>query len=257
MNMNLQAHSGLMLATGEEGGPPVAISNSWNDYMGGIHGTFAVIEALSERRKTGQGANLDMSQFECSVSTMGGLVTACSVNQKSVARQGNRCSHHAPQGLYRCTGEDEWCAIVVEDDAQWHALKGLIGAPELEAASLDEVQGRAEATNQLNALIEAWSVNHDSHALEAKLQAAGIAAQRMNRIADVMKLEEAERVFPVLEDANDIPRRVSGLPIRWEGLEPQLRPAPRVGQDTEDVLRDWLGLSPAAIEDLDRQGCLR
>jgi benzylsuccinate CoA-transferase BbsF subunit len=257
MNMNLQAHSGLMLATGEEGGPPVAISNSWNDYMGGIHGTFAVIEALSERRKTGLGANLDISQFECSVSTLGGLLTACSVNQKSVPRQGNRCSHHAPQGLYRCAGEDEWCAIVIETDDQWQALKELIGAPEMEASSLNKVQGRTEAADQLNTLIEAWSVNHDSRVLEEKLRAAGIAAQRMNRIADVMQLEEAGRVFPVLQDAKDIPRRVSGLPIRWEGLAPQLRPAPRVGQDTQDVLRDWLGLSPAAIEDLDRQGCLR
>lgn len=257
MNMNLQAHSGLMLATGEEGGPPVAISNSWNDYMGGIHGTFAVIEALSERRKTGLGANLDMSQFECSVSTMGGLVTACSVNQKPVPRQGNRCSHHAPQGLYPCAGEDEWCAIVVENDAQWQAMKALIGDPALDNKAFDEIQGRAEASAELDRVIEAWTVKHDSHALQARLQAAGIAAQRMNRIADVMQLDEAARVFPVLEDPNDIPRRVSGLPVRWEGLKSQLRPAPRVGQDTEDVLRDWLGLGPAEIEDLDRQGCLR
>ena len=257
MNMNLQAHSGLMLATGEEGGPPVAISNSWNDYVGGIHGAFAVIEALAERRRTGQGANLDISQFECSVATLGGLLTACSVNQKPVARPANRCSHHAPQGLYRCAGEDEWCAIVVETDGQWKALKSLVNRPELEPELLNEAQARSAAADQLDAVIEAWTHTQDSHVLEQRLRAAGIAAQRMNRIAEVMSLPEAGRVFPTMVDPDDVPRRVTGLPIRWSSLAPQLRPAPRVGQDTEAVLSDWLGLSPAAIENLNREGSLR
>ncbi|MEA1015751.1 CoA transferase [Sphingosinicella sp. LY1275] len=257
MNMNLQAHSGLMLATGEEGGPPVAISNSWNDYVGGIHGAFAVIEVLSERRKTGQGANLDVSQFECSVSTLGGLLAACSVNQRQEARPGNRCSYHAPQGLYRCAGEDEWCAIVVENDSQWRSLRALIGHSDMSDPTLDEVQGRQDAAAGLDVIIEAWTSTQDSHELERLLRGAGVCAQRMNRIADVMCLPEAERVFPVLDDPGDIPRRVCGLPIRWESLRSEMRPAPRVGQHTKSVLSDWLGLSPDQIEDLDRDGALR
>lgn len=257
MNMNLQAHSGLMLATGEEGGAPVAISNSWNDYIGGIHGVFAVIEALAERRKTGHGADLDISQFECSVSTLGGVLTACSVNRRAPKRPGNRCSHHVPQGLYRCAGDDEWCAIVVETDAQWRALTGLIGSPALASEELDHHQGRRSAAGRIDALIEDWTARQDSHALQALLNEAGIPAQRMNRIADVMALPEADRVFPVLHDPDDIPRRVSGLPIQWPDLRSELRPAPKIGEDTADVLGEWLGLTAERVAELDLQGALR
>ena len=49
MNMNLQGYSGLMTVTGAEGDPPTAISNSWNDYIGGLHACFAIVQALDER----------------------------------------------------------------------------------------------------------------------------------------------------------------------------------------------------------------
>src|SRR5689334_18899005 len=58
MNLNLQAYSGLMLATGREGEPPTTISNSWNDYIGGLHACFAVLDALAARVRTGQGCHL-------------------------------------------------------------------------------------------------------------------------------------------------------------------------------------------------------
>src|ERR687885_2039107 len=57
MNLNLQAYSGLMMTTGREGEPPTTISNSWNDYIGGLHACFAVLDALAARTRTrtGQG----------------------------------------------------------------------------------------------------------------------------------------------------------------------------------------------------------
>src|SRR5688500_3514586 len=51
MNMNLQGYSGLMLITGNEGDPPTSVSNSWNDFIGGLHAAFAVVQALAERRR--------------------------------------------------------------------------------------------------------------------------------------------------------------------------------------------------------------
>src|SRR5215468_10586861 len=65
MNSNLQAYSGLMMVTETESQPPVAISNSWMDYVGGLHGCFSVLQALMERRKSGRGRYIDLAQFEC------------------------------------------------------------------------------------------------------------------------------------------------------------------------------------------------
>src|SRR5437867_5632501 len=74
MNMNLQGYSGLMMVTGDEGDPPTSVSNSWNDFIGGLHASFAILQALVERKRDGRGANLDLSQAECSISTLGPLV---------------------------------------------------------------------------------------------------------------------------------------------------------------------------------------
>ena len=54
MNMNLQGYSGLMMVTGAEGDPPTAISNSWNDYIGGLHACFAILQALDTTRNQRQ-----------------------------------------------------------------------------------------------------------------------------------------------------------------------------------------------------------
>src|SRR5205823_7567886 len=67
MNLNLQAYSGLMMATGAEDDPPTTVTASLNDFLGAVHGAVAVLNALLERTATGLGANLDLSQFECSV----------------------------------------------------------------------------------------------------------------------------------------------------------------------------------------------
>ena len=127
MNVTLQACSGLMLATGAESDPPIGISNSWNDYIGGLHAAVAIVGALSKRRTTGEGCHLDVSQFEASVAMIGSLLFASAVTRKPPARLGSRSSTAAPQGCYRCAGEDQWCAISVQSDEQWQKLRALLG----------------------------------------------------------------------------------------------------------------------------------
>src|SRR6185312_2030810 len=65
MNSNLQAYAGMMMITEQEGNAPVAVSNSWMDYVGGLHGAYSVLQALIKRKRDGTGRNIDMAQFEC------------------------------------------------------------------------------------------------------------------------------------------------------------------------------------------------
>ena len=129
MNFNLQGYSGLMMLTGSESDPPIGISNSWNDYVGGLHACFAIVQALEKRSKTGVGSRLDVSQFECSVATLGAMLLYSAVNKKSPPRLGNRSRRFAPQGVYRCAGDDQWCAISIQNDEQWRALLAVMGNP--------------------------------------------------------------------------------------------------------------------------------
>ena len=133
------------MVTGAPGDLPTSISNSWNDYIGGLHASFGVVEALAERERTGTGKHLDFAQLECSVATIAPLVLASAYHGEAPPRLGDRSTTVAPQGCYRCAGEDDWCTISVQTDEQWQALVQALGSPDWASAQrFDDVQGRLE-----------------------------------------------------------------------------------------------------------------
>ena len=156
MNVTLQACSGLMLATGAEGDPPIGISNSWNDYIGGLHAAVAIVAALSNRKQSGTGCYIDVSQFECSVAMIGGLLFASAVTARPPARTGSRSGAAAPQGCYRCADDDQWCAISVRNDDQWRALVSALGdrAQRLREPRYATLAGRLEHHDEIDAVLE-------------------------------------------------------------------------------------------------------
>jgi len=258
MNMNLQAYTGLMMATGSENDPPIAISNSWNDYIGGLHACFGIFEALSERAKTGVGANLDLAQFECSVATFGALLVQSAVNRTVPPRMGNRSLQYAPQGVYRCAGDDQWCAISVQSDDQWRALISAMGQPAWAAdPRYDTHLGRSRNHDELDASIESWTRQFEPAEVERRLKVAGVPAERMRRIREVVKGPDASQAFVPLEDPKGGSMLATGVPFRFS-LSPVLppAPAPALGEHIGDVLKGWLNLSDAEIERVDKEGAL-
>lgn len=258
MNLNLQAYSGLMMTTGAEDDPPTTIAASWNDYIGALHGCAAVLGALTDRATSGVGANLDLSQFECSVASLGALLLAGSVNKVVPRRLGNRSAEVAPQGCYRCAGQDAWCAISVQNDAQWQALVAVLGeVPELGQARFDSLEGRQAGQDEIDALIESWTSRQPNTEVEARLKAAGVSAERMRRTQEVLDDPGSARLFQTMEDPPGGPAPVSKLPAtfsRSSVADPA--PSPQMGQHTAAVLRDWLGLSADDVLAMETEGVL-
>jgi benzylsuccinate CoA-transferase BbsF subunit len=240
MNVTLQAFSGMMLATGESGDPPIGISNSWNDYIGGLHTAVAIIGALAKRRASGVGCHLDVSQFECSVAMIGSLLLASTVTGNAPLRTGSRSATSAPQGCYRCAGRDQWCTISVQTDAQWYALLHALGedAGNLRDLRYATLAGRLQHHDAIDAVLEAWTSERTPADVEARLQAAGVWADAMRRGNDIAQTAEWQRILKPLGDGE----QSVGLPFGFRGVAPApLTPAPRVGADSDGVLRDWLG----------------
>jgi len=256
MNSNLQAYSGLMMATETDENPPVAISNSWMDYVGGLHGCFAILQALAKRGADGPGCHIDLSQFECGVATLGASLLAGIVNGVAPPRTGNRSCQAAPQGCYRCAGTDQWCVISVETDAQWHAFRAALGQPEWATdARFATLTGRILHHDEIDRHIEAWTRSRTPLDIESTLRRAGVSAEHMRRMDEIMD-QTGEGVFQL------VPRKsgatlMTGLPFAFVPREQQsFGPTPRLGEQTDDALKDWLGLASDEIAGLRHIGAL-
>ncbi len=262
MNMNLQGYAGLMQVTGAEGDPPTAISNSWNDYIGGLHTCYAVIGALTERESTGKGIHLDMGQFECSVSMIAPLVLFSAVNGRNPERMGNRSDRFSPQGVYRCAGQDEWCAVSVHDDAQWRALAETVekGNPDsglIDDARFATVSGRKDHHDEIDEHIEAWTSGLESVEVEERLNRADVPAARMRRVQDLVEDGAPPRAYKTLAEPRVGSMLTTALPVEFSDSSlPPASPAPFLGQHTQEVLQEWLELPENELTELAGAGAL-
>jgi crotonobetainyl-CoA:carnitine CoA-transferase CaiB-like acyl-CoA transferase len=252
MNMNLQGYSGLMMVTGAEGDPPTAISNSWNDYVGGLHACFAILQAIDKRIGSGAGTLIDLSQFECSVAMIGSLLLRSAVDGRIPPRLGNRSERFAPQGVYRCAGTDRWCALSVETDEQWKSLARIIGRESwIDEPRFTRAPGRFRHHDEIDRAITAWTVKQADKDIEQQLKSLGIPAERVRRIDAVVDAPDASRVFDAMSERRVGSMRTTRLPFSLSSVElPPPRNAPSLGEHSAEVLREWLHCSDEEIEEL-------
>jgi benzylsuccinate CoA-transferase BbsF subunit len=256
MNMNLQGYSGLMMVTGAEGDPPTAISNSWNDYIGGLHACFAILQALDRRSASGAGSLIDLSQFECSAAMIGSSILSSAVNGVLPPRRGNRSEEFAPQGVYRCAGTDEWCALSVQTEDQWKALAEVIGLAG--SNEFGTVAGRKARHDEIGQAISAWTARRSSKEVEQLLKSLGVAAERVRRIDQVVESSDAVAIFASMPERRVGSMRTTRLPFSLANVDlPPPRSAPSLGQHSAEVLREWLNLSRPEIDALTQSEALR
>lgn len=254
MNMNLQGYSGLMMVSGAEGDPPTAISNSWNDYIGGLHACFAILQAIDVRRENAKGSRIDLSQFECSAAMIGSLLISAAVDGKVAPRLGNRSDRFAPQGVYPCAGTDNWCAVCIETEDQWSALTKLIGQKQWSTEPrFASPAGRGQHHDEIDEAITSWSKKHSSKEVEEQLNAVGIYAERVRRINEVIDGPDGARIFSPMSEPRVGSMLTTRLPFTLSFVDlPVPQSAPSLGEHSVNVLREWLNSSSAEIDGLQR-----
>lgn len=255
----LQALSGYTLQMRHPGGAPAGWGYSYADMTGGYSGALAVLAALWHRRRTGQGQFVDLSQFEAVSSLVGpGLLDLLNRDTAS-APVGNRSQEApaAPHGVYRCRGEDRWCAIAVFSDEEWHSLCRVMGDPTWAAqprfAGLAE---RLQHREDLDRHLETWTRRLAPEDVAARLQAAGVAASLVANGADLDRDPQLRargywaRLSTKQEDGRtDVV--LDGPPFKLSRTPGYVAaPGPLLGEQTDDVLRRVLGLSAQQVTDL-------
>ncbi len=253
----MEQASGIAFVTGYSDGPPMAPGLC--DPLAGVHGAFAVLAALEERRKTGRGQHVEVPMIDLAVNVSVEQILEFEAYGELMTRSGNRCPQAAPQGVYACAGADEWLALSVTTEEQWTALCEAIGArswavdPEL--ATVDR---RHAAHDRIDAEIGAWCADR---ALSAALDALGAAGAQP--VVPAYAIDEDRQmqargfwesvVHPVVGEHRypGWPMRLSGSPGGWYRSA-----APLLGQHNVEVLTGLLGLEAEEIADLQQAGVI-
>ena len=249
----LEAYCGLNSMTGYLGEEPLRLGKAFPDVVGGLHGTFTTLCAVWERAATDAAVHADVSQLEALASVVGDALLWTSVTGELPARRGNRSLDHAPQGVYRCAGDDAWLAVTVTGDAGWRSLAELVGADDADL-SLAE---RFARHDDLDVAIERWTAGRDALDAAAQLQALGIPACPAFSNGDLVDSEQlAARGFMVTWDQPDVgPQRFPGFPIHFEGRRYVPVAAPALGADNAAILQR-LGYADSQIAALADDGVI-
>jgi crotonobetainyl-CoA:carnitine CoA-transferase CaiB-like acyl-CoA transferase len=252
--------SGMSSLTGYAGWPPMHVGISYGDPTGGLHGAVAVLAALLHRAASGEGQYIDLSQWETSVAVLGEGVLEQSMTGAAPARDGNRNRHMAPHGIFRCAGEQRWIAIAARDDTDWRRLCSAIGRRELAAdPRFASLAARKANEDDLENLITAWTLTREADDAVALLQQEHVPASVVMTNRDLAEDPHlaASGFFVRLEHPEVGTKLHLGIPWRMSGTPCAVqRPAPCLGQHTDDVLRRVLGYSPERIAALRATGVL-
>ena len=255
----MEQMSGMAWVTGHRGGPPNIVRGPC-DPIAGMHGAFALLVALEEARRTGEGVFVEAAMIEAALNCAAEPIVEWNAYGRLLERDGNRSPHAAPQGLYPCRDAETWLAVSVVSDQQWRSLRTALGEPAWAAdAALDIHAGRRAAHDRLDKELAAWAVERDAVEAAELLVAAGVPASPgwdPRRLFEHPQLQ-ARGLYEDIDHPAVGRHPVPGAPFRWSGIDHWLRsPAPTLGQDTRDVLTRLLGLSASDLDDLESAGVI-
>jgi crotonobetainyl-CoA:carnitine CoA-transferase CaiB-like acyl-CoA transferase len=269
MGPTAQALTGLTFMVGLPDRPPAGWSFSYLDHVGGYLGAVAVLAGLLHRARTGEGQHIDVSQLEPATALSGAIFLDALVNGRSSRRPGfptgNRRSASAPGGAYRAAGQDRWVVVSCRTDAHWKALVEVMGSPPWAAdprfATFDLRHAHAD---ELDAHVGQWTAQRDRYQVMDLLQRAGVPAGAVQDAADRLERDPqlaARGHFTMLGNDEVAPLPLEGLPLRMSGTPPHTggrlrRGPPTLGQDTDAVLGELLGMKADEIEALRVEGVL-
>ncbi len=243
--------AGITAMTGYAGGPPLKTGTIVADPLNGVHAAAAVLGSLVYRARTGMGQFIDLSHLESLICLVGDAVLDYTVNGRVWERMGNRDPVHAPQGVYRCRGNDEWISVTVTSDDEWRAFCAVIGRPELAgdprfAGNL----GRRRDQDSLDPIIEEWTRQHERFRAMELLQAAGVRAGAVLDQDEALTNPQARSrgFLPVLAHPDGVHHPYIDTPAKFSRTPAGVRaPAPLQGEHNGYLLGELLGLPPEEL----------
>lgn len=238
-----QGMGGFMAITGEEGGQPLRAGVAMADVTTGLYATISILAALRHAERTGEGQHIDISLLDTQIACLANQAMNWLVGGVDPGRLGNRHPTVVPYKTFDVA--DGTIIIAIGNDGQFRAFCALMGMPQL---AQDErfVTASARLINRdaIEAEVQRLVANEPGLPLIDRLAAAGVPAGPVNKVSEVFAdpFITARNVVHdfVRADGAHIPSvafpgKLSATPATMR------RPPPRVGEDEQSILADWLG----------------
>ena len=250
---------GLHFITGWPDRPPCGVASPYTDVVAPKFGVAGLAAAIHERRRSGKGQLIDLSQAECAMMFMAPLILDEAANGVTAQAMGMDSIYACPHGVYACAGTERYIAIATETTGQWHKLRDLLAQPDLQDPKYDDVAARHAIRGRLHDVLADFCADEDPWELERRLVATGIPASVVQRPLDVFSDPqiEARDLKQVLthDECGDIVHY--GFCTRFSARSEMIRTAaPCLGQHNDYVLKTLLGLSENEIEQLEAAGAI-
>jgi len=252
-----QAVSGIMSVSGhpdgEPGEGPMRCAVAYIDVTTGMIATSGILGALFHRQRTGQGQRLDVALLDVA------LASTTYIAQKYVSaglitnRAGNGSLLVSPSGAYPC--EDGHVLIHAGNAGQWERLCRCLGKPEwLQDERFTDRPTRLKHVKAVNDAISAVTQHWKKQALADALGAVGVPAGPVNSIAEAFDNPQVKHRNIAISVEHPGLGAISMVhsPFRFSQTPVQHRPAPELGAQTDQVLKDVLGMDEQTIAALRR-----
>lgn len=251
---SLQAVTGLTYVTGYEDSGPVQGGILFNDTLGALNATYAILLALAHRERTGQGQWIDLSQYEAGVAHLGEAFMEYEMNGVAPTRRGNSHPDHAPYGLYPCAGDDGWVSITVTSDAEWANFVRAVGEAWASNRDWETAESRLSQRKSLDEAIGRWTSDKDKHEVMHLLQSGGVACGAVYNTRDIATdAHHADRgFFEISQHPEPVGPRPHSAPLfGLTGVDrPPDRLAPRFGEANRKVFQELLGRTDQEYDEL-------
>ncbi len=256
----LAALSGLAHLTGWPDREPPEIGN-YTDLIGPHFNAMVILAALIYRRRTGKGQYMDISQYEQGIQFIAPILLDYKVNQRVANRMGNRLAYAAPHNAYRCRGEDRWCAIAVFTDEEWESFCKVIGSPAwTKDPRFSTLLARKRNEEELDRLVEEWTINYTPEEVMSKMQRAGVPAGVLQTGEDLLEHDPQlkHRHFFWEVDHPEVGKsRAYRYAFVLSKAPYEVRRAPLLGEHNRYVFKEILGMSDDEIAELAIEGVLK
>jgi crotonobetainyl-CoA:carnitine CoA-transferase CaiB-like acyl-CoA transferase len=238
-----QGMGGFMAITGEEGGQPLRAGVAMADVTTGLYATISILAALRHAERTGEGQQIDISLLDTQIACLANQAMNWLVGGVDPGRLGNRHPTVVPYKTFDVA--DGTIIIAIGNDGQFRAFCALMGVPQLaQDARFVTASARLINRDAIEAEVQRLVANEPGLPLIDRLAAAGVPAGPVNKVSEVFAdpFIAARNVVHdfVRADGAHIPSvafpgKLSATPATMR------RPPPRVGEDEQSILADWLG----------------